>query len=637
MTAVPQHVKDTVDGIMGNEEPVLVKMKQLVQVCLENGLAYKVTLTPAEMLTHPMNRAGQMLSAQDVWQKGMKIWTVGVRKELLCDSMAFELSLDNGARAQQVSANQKLVDGSGGLLSALNGKERFLSVSSSHTTAWLKAVASGCQCPQELGSVTLKKGDPNSEALMDLLENGWTWVVFNAAVELQWSHLPGFIQMAMNSTNGNNKQLSEIECAAQLAQCVLQGQSLSTALEQLKACDPQCKRSLEAIAIYVSKFGGGEDQMGLVMWATMMTAPRQVDGVAKILTKSDTERLKNPTVKPKVLEAETILSDSWQLLNASSASENKKIATFGRLAVRACLHVLQKEKMGREVDGHKDLKTIGQLLVDKLNLSQAAQNEDPKKEVALQVCDTLNMSQAEMAFLQNGHMKVAEKYINSKDHGNKIFVLLEAKADHMLFERKPLFTTAETVQVPFAKLKEWKLCKAPVPAMCDHLVAEAHMCHKSDMVALELQKSHVQNTLLQACMDNVVSSADVAFTSHPAQVWSLKKFAKGKLKLYPCGIVSALKGVVVPEKIYIKAFGKMWLVSPMKALRNFTPEPNEIGLLAPFWWVKYATAEQQVSMVFSEVTLEGCKIPVLQNNAPLNPHGCLVLENVKASKKKKTA
>ena len=127
-------------------------------------------------------------------------------------------------------------------------------------------MASGCQGPDELGNVVVKKGDSNSEALTDLLETGWTWVIFSAAVEVQWKELPGFIQMALNSTNGNNKQLSEIECAAQLAQCVIQGQSLSIALEQLKACDTQCKKSLEAIGIYVSKFGGG-DKMGLVMFS----------------------------------------------------------------------------------------------------------------------------------------------------------------------------------------------------------------------------------------------------------------------------------------------------------------------------------------------------------------------------------
>ena len=176
----------------------------------------------------------------------------------------------------------------------------------------------------------------------------------------------------------------------------------------------------------------------------MMTAPRQVDGVAKILTKSGTERLKNPAVKPKLLQAEflscayvffkgfcvegfffwfqtihqqhprTILADCWQLLDGSPASENKKMATFGRLAVRACLHVVQKEKLGKEPDGHKDLKTIGQLFVDELSSTQslpAPQDEDTKNEMALKVCDTLGMSKAELAFLQHVHIKVAHKQL----------------------------------------------------------------------------------------------------------------------------------------------------------------------------------------------------------------------------------
>ena len=88
----------------------------------------------------------------------------------------------------------------------------------------------------------------------------------------------------------------------------------------------------------------------------------------------------------------------------------------------------------------------------------------------------------------------------------------------MLFVHKPFFGPAEQVQVPFLKLKEWKLCKAPVPAMCDPVVAEAHMCHNSNMVLMEMQKAHVQKTLLEACTDNPVNSAEVAFTSHPAQL-----------------------------------------------------------------------------------------------------------------------
>ena len=36
----------------------------------------------------------------------------------------------------------------------------------------------------------------------------------------------------------------------------------------------------------------------------MMTASRQIDGVARVLCKSDVERLKSPTIRPKVVEGE---------------------------------------------------------------------------------------------------------------------------------------------------------------------------------------------------------------------------------------------------------------------------------------------------------------------------------------------
>lgn len=106
------------------------------------------------------------------------------------------------------------------------------------------------------------------------------------------------------------------------------------------------------------------------------------------------------------------MADSWQLLSGSSASENKKMATFGRLAARLCLHVMQKERMGREPDGHKDVPTIGKLFVDELSSTQGpSASEDTKNEAVLKVCDTLGMSKAELAFLQNAHMKVAHKQL----------------------------------------------------------------------------------------------------------------------------------------------------------------------------------------------------------------------------------
>lgn len=85
------------------------------------------------------------------------------------------------------------------------------------------------------------------------------------------------------------------------------------------------------------------------------------------------------------------------------------MACFGRLATRLCLHVMQKEKLGREVDGHKDIPTMSKLFTDELGGIAVAQAKADSSESKLQVCDTLAVSKKEMALLQNVHIKEKEK------------------------------------------------------------------------------------------------------------------------------------------------------------------------------------------------------------------------------------
>ena len=170
---------------------------------------------------------------------------------------------------------------------------------------------------------------------------------------------------------------------------------------------------------------------------------------------------------------------------------------------------------------------------------------------------------------------------------------------------------------------------------CPQGKAESHMVQKSGAVELEFQKSHVQKCLLQACIDSDPTCKEVVFSSNPSHVWASKKFGKkNALKLVPCGIVSLLKGTPVADKHYIKAFGKMWLISQMKALQNFDKDE---GVLSPFWWVKCGGDGEDHNMTFGEMSVDGCKIPILQNSGPIQPNECLLIENPKdiAKKKKK--
>ena len=65
MVAISETVKKNVEKILGSGEPVLVTVQKLTSFLLESGLAYKALIKPGEVLVHPQNRSGSMLSAVD--------------------------------------------------------------------------------------------------------------------------------------------------------------------------------------------------------------------------------------------------------------------------------------------------------------------------------------------------------------------------------------------------------------------------------------------------------------------------------------------------------------------------------------------------------------------------------------------
>ena len=257
MDAIPLAVKEYVEKVRSSHEPVLVKVEQITEKLASSGLAYRQTIRPKEILTHPANRAGQMLSAADTWEKGMRLWQVGLRVPLLSDSICFELASDTARREDQLNKNRSLVQQNAGVLAPVSSTERFLSVSCSHRTAWLRAVDAACHGPSG-EQVQLQHGDDRSDSVRRALEEGWPWLVVSSSVELACPFLPDFFQRALNAGNSNAKQLSEVECAAQIASQIKHGMKLDAAIAQVKACDPACKMSLDVIGCYVAMYGGGE-------------------------------------------------------------------------------------------------------------------------------------------------------------------------------------------------------------------------------------------------------------------------------------------------------------------------------------------------------------------------------------------
>ena len=140
----PEVVEAAKKILDGNIAP-LCKLQELKQLFMDNGLCYNTTALPSEMLVHPSNRGGRMLGWKDVWKKGMAMLEVGVKKELLVDPVCFEMSSNPSTKKMQLEANIRLAEAFEGALAMPTSKERFLTVGSSHTVAFCKAVGAVCR------------------------------------------------------------------------------------------------------------------------------------------------------------------------------------------------------------------------------------------------------------------------------------------------------------------------------------------------------------------------------------------------------------------------------------------------------------------------------------------------------------
>ena len=108
------------------------------------------------------------------------------------------------------------------------------------------------------------------------------------------------------------------------------------------------------------------------------------------------------------------LHDSWTLLQSSGMDDSTKMGSFGRLCCRVTLHVLGKEKHGREPHGHENLEVICKLFTDELNglgKPTAVASSSKCEENSLEAHNVLASSAIQVALLQNPNLKVGQMHL----------------------------------------------------------------------------------------------------------------------------------------------------------------------------------------------------------------------------------
>ncbi|CAJ1382484.1 unnamed protein product [Effrenium voratum] len=524
-------------------------------------------------------------------------------------------------RGAQLAANQELVSNSNG----------FLTLSASHTIAFLRCLQYGIEGPEGTHAIVQKDKDPH-------------------AGEEAMPHLPSFIELAMNSTNAIMKQANELEVALQLATAFDQGLTMQQAIGKVSQASTSCQRSIPSIAMFVQKFGGGSPgfpflhflngfsksfnaslQIGtetmqllstldfrvatqiypmirISLWATMLTSPKSQDGFAKILTQSDIQRLKTSQMLPAVQQAEAMLQDAWRVQQQMKAMKARPEA------------VLQKA-FGR----------------------MAAKKPEPASSQG--VTSVLDASPKAIALLQNNHMELGNMYTNSADHGPKVFVLESMDDSHATMRHQPIFQADESVQVPLEHLRKWRPAKVAQTKVCPPELAKACLPSMHAMIQDELQKSKVAMALHSAIANHEVDHEDVAFVHSPQGLFSLKAKKKNAIKLIPLGQVAKHKGPGAPPKLAIQHAGSHWVITSWRQNTSFQGE--DPGCLAsPYWWAKPAAKAEEANLVHSYVLEDGIRIPCLTNSHHVAVHDqllysteepCASSSSQHQAKKKKTS
>lgn len=368
-----------------------VKTKQILKLLEKKGYVHEQVVHPTLLAVHKENRSGMMVNCWDVHAKGYEALRVGWNMKKLAESYCFEVS--HARREEQLKPMKLLVEAADGLLAPCGGTERFLSVSSSHMSQFVRAVHAGCRTEDEnlaginktlsLESLMQEFEDPAFEAAVG---EGWAWSCISSAVEDAAPWLPQLLQAALNSSNHIGRQATEIEVAMLLAYHFGKTKCMETSTQLASAGIPL--KYVEAVAHIVQHYGGGpqfplvkllgdieklfctslmlgadfthaiaytdfgskESTFPLVrmmLVACNLSSNKQEDGFARLLVKSDVDKLKAPSQKENLMLAEKqarlVIS---QLGEDVFQKENVKL--LARFLIRCALWLCKKEGKGRE-------------------------------------------------------------------------------------------------------------------------------------------------------------------------------------------------------------------------------------------------------------------------------------------------
>ena len=699
----PQDVADQVQSIL--DQPMdkmgpITKWNAILEV-LKDDIYVLEDVSPKLFLVHPDNRSKLGVNPYNAHRVGANIKKVGADLVLLKKATCFEISPMIPMKLKQFQFNRSLVKQSGGMLAPVSGTERFLSVACGHTVQFCKAALAGCVTPQS--SLADATGHLNVQAIASgdkdfqtMLEKGWSWTVVPWPVEATWPSMPDLAQRALNAANSVASQASELEVAASIAEFAAMELAVNGSIDWGRcgtaavAGLPPCTDYVTTLVEYVRLYGGGDGapmvkyldefskrygenkrlgedfikgvtetvfsasrrvpHLRTAFLAANLVSPKVVDGVAKLLVKSDIEKLKSKDLASKVDASESEMATAWSIVEKlweSDISRESLYPVVGRFHCRVVLWVTSKGKLGFEKKEYKTLEEIRSVFVQELTaalpagrivdhtwfkgpvVAASSVSSGHSGPVTISELQDVNW-QAKEAGWEVGKMYF-EKSVGPSAGMYRLKSILQDGI--RLEEYSATKQSSLTVTVPVDKFgKLWAEFKGVVQAKLEGI--GDHMVHESARLLTDSLKATAFKVLYTNAL--TYDPADLlSYYINPAEVRAATKINKGSLTLVPCTTPDKITPLKASAVVHVIVGPNTFYLNEPPKLRTLHKEEwRHENVVVPFWWVATTAVETEANMIektMKDVKLE-CTFTCLVNSCHLSPGDKLFVYRKKADK-----
>ncbi|CAE7026703.1 unnamed protein product [Symbiodinium sp. CCMP2592] len=587
-----------VEQALKKDAPALERWTEIETILQENRKCYRQVLRPGQVLVHPSNRPGLGLNGAQVHKTGAQVQSVGFSSMELKRSVCMEISTDRAVSQKAFSFNKRQVDMNAGLLAEVRGDERYMSLACSHFTAFCRACIAACPSDQETVS-------DNGKLTLQRLSTDFRQAVDNGELELA---------MAMVT---RAKLLAEQGLCIDwdVVQADVAGTVPDASPQTVAACGLFCRfyaggteaPLLKFLHDFSLKYGAskrlGEEFMSTVaglrfagqershafaraaMIATNLTATKVVDGVARLLNKSDVSRLCAKGMEDAVKDWEELLARAWaHTQNVTEASARAKaVECFGRLMVRSTLFMCKKEKSGQEGLEHGSLANLLTLYEHEMGgksagATPAAATKDGPSDAAPATLENMQ----DPAFLMKLQGFAEGNLYKGKQKYQDIWPwkLEKIGQSHGSFSLSCPVSWDKKVEVPLSELKKFfELHSGEFFELCCEYFLKYSQCEE-----------------------------ELTFLKNPTCCVLEGKAKTGKLTIFPfTDQISkiGLKPAAGSVEVWHSATGTSLYISPPAAAAS---------LLSAFWQIPVGSEPNLATVLLNE---KGWKIPILKNTAPL--------------------